>query len=74
MIQGLRPCVRDARKSVARELICLQEKLDSLCKQPSGEFNNTNEDERLDRDESVIHTAAPTAEASDNVSLYHLYS
>jgi len=65
-IQGLRPCVRDARKSVARELICLQEKLDSLCKQPSGEFNNTNEDERLDRAESVIHTAAPTAEASDN--------
>ncbi|XP_077212628.1 BCL-2-associated athanogene 6 [Tasmannia lanceolata] len=29
-IQGLHPSVREIRKSVARELVCLQEKLDSL--------------------------------------------
>ncbi|OVA06731.1 IQ motif [Macleaya cordata] len=32
-IQGLHPSVRDFRKSVARELVCLQEKLDSLTSQ-----------------------------------------
>ncbi|CAL5059027.1 unnamed protein product [Urochloa decumbens] len=41
-IQGLHPSVRETRKSVARELVCLQEKLDALCKQPSGEFYHTN--------------------------------
>lgn len=30
IIQGLHPCVRDVRKSVARELVSLQEKLDAL--------------------------------------------
>lgn len=30
IIQGLHPSVRDVRKSVAKELTCLQEKLDSL--------------------------------------------
>ncbi|XP_006647132.1 BAG family molecular chaperone regulator 6 isoform X2 [Oryza brachyantha] len=41
-IQGLHPSVREARKTVARELISLQEKLDSLCKQPSSESNQTD--------------------------------
>ncbi|WVZ77010.1 hypothetical protein U9M48_024915 [Paspalum notatum var. saurae] len=62
-IQGLHPTVREARKSVARELICLQEKLDTLCKQPSsGHTDNDGE-----RAENIIQTAAPgvTAEASD---------
>ncbi|TVU33324.1 hypothetical protein EJB05_25134 [Eragrostis curvula] len=69
-IQGLHPSVRDARKSVARELICLQEKLDSLCKQPFSEFNHENEDEISERADSIIHTAAPTltSEASDKMS------
>lgn len=35
-IQGLNPIVREIRKSVAKELICLQEKLDSLASQNSG--------------------------------------
>ncbi|GJM90791.1 hypothetical protein PR202_ga07103 [Eleusine coracana subsp. coracana] len=66
-IQGLHACVRDSRKSVARELILLQEKLDSLCKQPSSGFNHKGEDERLERAEFVTQTAAPTLtdEASD---------
>ncbi|VAI92488.1 unnamed protein product [Triticum turgidum subsp. durum] len=34
-IQNLHPAVREARKSVARQLVCLQEKLDSLCKRSS---------------------------------------
>ncbi|XP_062218773.1 BAG family molecular chaperone regulator 6 [Phragmites australis] len=67
-IQGLHPSVRETRKSVARELICLQEKLDTLCKLLSGEFNHTNsEEDEPNRAESVIQTAAPTltSEASD---------
>ncbi|GJN19509.1 hypothetical protein PR202_gb06792 [Eleusine coracana subsp. coracana] len=66
-IQGLHACVREARKSVARELISLQEKLDSLCKQPSSGFNHKEEDERIGRAEFVTQTAAPTLtdEASD---------
>ncbi|CAL5022785.1 unnamed protein product [Urochloa decumbens] len=60
-IQGLHPSVRETRKSVARELVCLQEKLDALCKQPSGEFYHTNSDEeKLERAESIIQTADPT--------------
>ncbi|CAL4970186.1 unnamed protein product [Urochloa decumbens] len=60
-IQGLHPSVRETRKSVARELVCLQEKLDTLCKQPSGEFYHTNSDEeKLERAENVIQTADPT--------------
>ncbi|KAJ1278858.1 hypothetical protein BS78_04G111400 [Paspalum vaginatum] len=64
-IQGLHPSVREARKSIARELICLQEKLDTLCKQPSGGSNHTDNDG--ERAENVIQTAAPgvRAEASD---------
>ncbi|KAL5999077.1 Large proline-rich protein bag6 [Asimina triloba] len=35
-IQGLHPSVREVRKSVAKELVCLQEKLDSLAAQRTG--------------------------------------
>ncbi|KAL6889025.1 hypothetical protein ACP4OV_010051 [Aristida adscensionis] len=67
-IQGLHTSVREARKSVARELICLQEKLDTLCKQPSGGFNRTNTEEKPERAESIPQAVAPalTAEASEN--------
>uniref|UniRef100_A0A0A9DJB4 BAG domain-containing protein n=1 Tax=Arundo donax TaxID=35708 RepID=A0A0A9DJB4_ARUDO len=72
-IQGLHPTVREARKSVARELICLQEKLDTLCKLPSGESNHTNGEsnhtnsvsEEPERAESVIHTAAEASMEED---------
>ncbi|OEL34705.1 BAG family molecular chaperone regulator 6 [Dichanthelium oligosanthes] len=67
-IQGLHPSIREARKSVARELVCLQEKLDTLCKQPSGEFDHTNSDEeKSERAENIIQTVAPTVttEASE---------
>ncbi|CAN6231136.1 unnamed protein product [Urochloa humidicola] len=60
-IQGLHPSVRETRKSVARELVCLQEKLDTLCKQPSGDFDHTNSDEgKLEGAENIIQTVAPT--------------
>uniref|UniRef100_A0A0A8ZMB3 BAG domain-containing protein n=1 Tax=Arundo donax TaxID=35708 RepID=A0A0A8ZMB3_ARUDO len=75
-IQGLHPSVREARKSVARELICLQEKLDSLCKQPSGESNCTSSNnEELERARSVIQTVAPTStvEASVEEDARRLY-
>jgi len=68
-IQGLHPNVREARKSVARELICLQEKLDTLCKAPFGDLDhtNSNDDGESERTKSIIQTAAPTVttEASD---------
>ncbi|XP_066321612.1 BAG family molecular chaperone regulator 6-like isoform X4 [Miscanthus floridulus] len=70
-IQGLHPSVREARKSVARELICLQERLDTLCRAPSGELDHTNSnDDESERTESIIQTAAPTVttEASDRKS------
>ncbi|KQJ94303.1 BAG family molecular chaperone regulator 6 isoform X2 [Brachypodium distachyon] len=44
-IQGLHPSVKEARKSVARELTSLQEKLDSLCKQSSAETNQLKSEE-----------------------------
>ncbi|KAG2657584.1 hypothetical protein PVAP13_1KG507400 [Panicum virgatum] len=60
-IQGLHPSVREARKSAARELVCLQEKLDCLCKQPSGELNHTNSDEeKSERAGNIVPTVAPT--------------
>ena len=72
LTQGLHPSVREARKSVARELICLQERLDTLCRAPSGELDHTNSnDDESERTESIIQTAAPTVttEASDRVSV-----
>ncbi|KAL6629437.1 hypothetical protein ACP70R_029202 [Stipagrostis hirtigluma subsp. patula] len=67
-IQGLHPSVREARKSVARELVCLQEKLDTLCKQPSDEFCHTNmEEEKPERAESICEVApTSTAETPEN--------
>uniref|UniRef100_A0A0E0JY53 BAG domain-containing protein n=1 Tax=Oryza punctata TaxID=4537 RepID=A0A0E0JY53_ORYPU len=67
-IQGLHPSVREARKSVARELISLQEKLDSLCKQSSGEFIHTNgEKEKPEAMENNFQSTAPVSaiEASE---------
>lgn len=71
LVQGLHPSVREARKSVARELICLQEKLDTLCKAPSGDLNHTNSNDESERAKNIIQTAAPTVttEASDRVSI-----
>jgi hypothetical protein len=73
LTQGLHPNVREARKSVARELICLQEKLDTLCKAPFGDLDhtNSNDDGESERTKSIIQTAAPTVttEASDRVSV-----
>jgi len=60
-IQGLHPSVREVRKSAARELVCLQEKLDCLCKLPSGELNRTNSDEEeSERAGNIVPTVAPT--------------
>ncbi|RLM77897.1 hypothetical protein C2845_PM12G08820 [Panicum miliaceum] len=70
-IQGLHPSVREARKSAARELVCLQEKLDCLCKQPSWELNLTNSDEeKSERAGNIVPTVAPTVttEACDKQS------
>lgn len=72
LVQGLHPSVREARKSVARELVCLQEKLDTLCKQQSGEFDHTNSDEeKSETTENGIQIVAPTitTEACDKVSI-----
>ncbi|KAF0932926.1 hypothetical protein E2562_013125 [Oryza meyeriana var. granulata] len=70
-IQGLHPSVREARKSIARELVSLQERLDSLCKQPSqpsGEPYYTNvEKEKPEVMENTFQSTAPVSaiEASD---------
>lgn len=71
LMQGLHSSVREARKSVARELICLQEKLDTLCKQPSGEFDHTNSNEKSERVENINQTVAPTITtgAGDKVTI-----
>lgn len=45
LVQNLHPVVREARKSVARQLVCLQEKLDSLCKKISAEPNHPKSEE-----------------------------
>nr|CAB3449526.1 unnamed protein product [Digitaria exilis] len=69
-IQGLHPSVREARKSVARELVSLQEKLDTLCKQPSGEFDCKNSNEKSEIAENSSQIAAPiiTTEICDKRS------
>lgn len=70
LTQGLHPSVREARKSVARELICLQEKLDTLCKAASGDMNHTDSnDDESEGTKNIIQTVAPTVitEASDRV-------
>lgn len=67
-IQGLHPSVREIRKSVARELVCLQEKLDSLCKQLPSEPNHFRcKKEETERTDSTIQTTAhvSTTEASE---------
>lgn len=70
-MQGLHPSVREARKSVARELVSLQEKLDTLCKQPSGEFDCKNSNEKSEIAENSSHIVAPiiTTEICDKVSI-----
>ncbi|KAI3449232.1 hypothetical protein Pfo_005897 [Paulownia fortunei] len=52
-IQGLHPSIREARKSVVRELVSLQEKLDSLMNEKSG---NSPEQESIMRcDEDALN-------------------
>ncbi|KAJ6818377.1 uncharacterized protein M6B38_405590 [Iris pallida] len=41
-IQGLHPTVREARKAVARELVCLEEKLDSLVNLAAEDHESVN--------------------------------
>lgn len=77
MTQGSHSSVREARKSIARELICLQEKLDSLCKQLSGEPNHTiGEEENPEGVDTLIQTTASvsTAEVSEEVSLTSIHN
>ncbi|XP_051227294.1 uncharacterized protein [Lolium perenne] len=67
-IQGLHPSAREARKSVARELVSLQEELDSFCKQLPSEPNHfRSENEEPDRTDNAIQTTAhvSTAEVSE---------
>ncbi|KAM0876076.1 hypothetical protein ACQ4PT_036405 [Festuca glaucescens] len=67
-IQGLHPSAREARKSVARELVSLQEELDSLCKQLPSEPNHfRSENEEPDRTDNATQTTAhvSTAEVSE---------
>ncbi|KAM0939408.1 putative IQ motif, EF-hand binding, BAG domain, BAG domain superfamily [Dioscorea sansibarensis] len=49
-IQGLHPDVREIRKSVARELVCLQEKLDAL---GIAKSNGSDEVEKQSKDEAL---------------------
>lgn len=56
-IQGLQQSVRDVRRSVARELICLQEKLDSLSRQATAEHESAKIEEN------------PSSKASDDQSI-----
>uniref|UniRef100_A0A0D9VEG6 BAG domain-containing protein n=1 Tax=Leersia perrieri TaxID=77586 RepID=A0A0D9VEG6_9ORYZ len=76
-IQGLHPNVREARKSVARELISLQEKLDSLCKLPSSEPNHTNGDKEKPKVvESTFQSTAPVSEieaSEKDLNLLNIY-
>ncbi|KAM0833042.1 hypothetical protein ACQ4PT_064530 [Festuca glaucescens] len=63
-IQGLHPSVREARKPVARELVCLQEKLDSLCKQLPSEPNHF----RCEKEEPEITDTANASQTTARVS------
>ncbi|KAH0468572.1 hypothetical protein IEQ34_003605 [Dendrobium chrysotoxum] len=56
-IQGLLPSLRDIRKSVARELVCLQDKLDQLY----GQATNEHEEGTQKKDE----TSSSTSDASE---------
>eukprot|EP01018_Ginkgo_biloba_P015335 Gb_29785 [translate_table: standard] len=59
-IQGLHPMVRDVRKSVARELVEMQEKLDALAHQP---INNNTFQQASEETPSVKESQ----EANENV-------
>jgi hypothetical protein len=71
LVQGLHPSAREARKSVARELVSLQEELDSFCKQLPSEPNHfRSENDEPDRTDNATQTTAhiSTAEVSEEVS------
>ncbi|KAL2251788.1 BAG family molecular chaperone regulator 6 [Sesamum indicum] len=57
MVQGLHPSIREVRKSVVRELVSLQEKLDSL----------TNESENTSGKESVTRRKGDALNKTDKV-------
>ncbi|KAG1330402.1 BAG family molecular chaperone regulator 6 [Cocos nucifera] len=68
-IQGLHQSVREVRKSVARELICLQEKLDSLsshatAEHESSEIGESTSSRAFDHQATCLGSSAAAAEAS----------
>ncbi|KAL0347755.1 UNVERIFIED_CONTAM: BAG family molecular chaperone regulator 6 [Sesamum calycinum] len=68
MVQGLHPSIREVRKSVVRELVSLQEKLDSL----KDESENTSGQESVTRQEgdalSKTNKVISSQNADDNPS------
>ncbi|PWA42641.1 BAG domain-containing protein [Artemisia annua] len=71
-MQGLHPVVRDTRKLVANELVCLQEKLDSLTvvksKTPSVETaSSTEKFKHLEEDASQEKSNQGQAQSDSNV-------
>ncbi|CAH1412005.1 unnamed protein product [Lactuca virosa] len=65
-IQGLHPTVRDVRKSVAKELVGLQEKLDSLTFLKSETPSETTEESQEDDGGKIRNTALEPQVESQN--------
>ncbi|XP_010915740.1 uncharacterized protein [Elaeis guineensis] len=67
-IQGLHQSVREARKSVARELTCLQEKLDSLSGQTTADRESAKIEEsvssKVSDDQTCLGSSVAVAEPS----------
>nr|CAD1843315.1 unnamed protein product [Ananas comosus var. bracteatus] len=61
-IQGLHPSVREVRKSVAKELICLQEKLDSLSQQSTTTDEFVKVEERSTNKDAEEQASLATSE------------
>ncbi|XP_044983395.1 uncharacterized protein LOC123450059 isoform X3 [Hordeum vulgare subsp. vulgare] len=68
-IQNLHPVVREARKSVARQLVCLQEKLDALCKKLPAEPTNHRKSGEEQLPSSVNSKEPMRDDVSSEVSL-----
>ncbi|XP_008795008.2 BAG family molecular chaperone regulator 6-like [Phoenix dactylifera] len=71
-IQGLHQSVREARKSVARELICLQEKLDSLSRQTTADHESAKIEESASSKASDDHTCLGRSVAVAEPSAEHV--
>ncbi|CAK7348787.1 unnamed protein product [Dovyalis caffra] len=69
-IQGLQPTLRDIRKSLARELVALQEKLDSLIMERCEETaeQKTSEDNLVVSSNTTVKQDAPKIEAGEHPS------